>query len=37
MDILTVTCTPFGYASGCTQLLQGVKISISMERNINNL
>jgi hypothetical protein len=33
MEILT----PFGCASGCTWLLQGVKISISMDRNINNL
>jgi hypothetical protein len=33
----SVSCTPFDCASGCTLLLQGVKISISMDRNVNNL
>jgi hypothetical protein len=33
MEILTL----FRCTSGCTWLLQGVKISISTDRNVNNL
>ena len=39
MEILkpSVACTPFGCASWCTWLLQGVKISISTFLSVDNL